>query len=148
MEIGFLLDQKETGVIDINGDASMTDCINLLNEKRVGVLLVVDEDNSIRGIISERDILRLALPLEGRWSAITVGEVMTPAQQLITAKRKDSVQKAMSLMTKYKIRHLPVVEKGKAIGIISIGDVVKTLLDLTIKENKEIKEYLFVSGRY
>ena len=148
MNIDFLLEQKGTGIVQIAPEASLSECINLLNEKRIGALLVVSEDGSVKGIISERDILKQTIPLADRWSEVKVETLMTPAERLVTAERTETIEKAMALMTERRVRHLPIIEKEKPVGIISIGDVVKGLLEKALKENKDIKEYLFVSGKY
>jgi CBS domain-containing protein len=112
-----------------------------MSEKNIGAILVV-EDNVLIGILSERDYAR-KIVLKAKSSKKTmVHEIMASA--VITVKPEDDLDYCMDLMYNKKIRHLPVLDKGNIIGIISIGDVVKSIIDL----QKETIHYLdsYISG--
>ena len=141
MDIQFLLRLKGNIVHDTKADARLGDCINKLVEKRIGALAVLDKSKKLAGIITERDVLNAMAARNGAIWDIPVSEVMTPAGRLITGQVNDSVESVMRRMTDNRIRHLPVVENGQVVGIVSIGDVVKGLLDQTLEENSQMKNY-------
>lgn len=120
-----LLDKKGSAVWYTTPEASVYDALLLLAEKNVGALLVL-QDGELVGIISERDYAR-KVALRGKVSVKTpVREIMT--EKVITISPQTTVEEAMSLMTDKHIRHLPVVEEGKLVGVISIGDLVKSII--------------------
>lgn len=129
-----LLSAKGDDVFSINPDATVLDAIKLMAEKQIGALLVMEGDKLV-GMISERDYARQVI-LKGRASNTTpVRDIMTP--RVIYAPAEQTVQKSLSIMTEKRIRHLPVMEDGKVIGVISLGDLVKTIIteqQLTIEE--------------
>jgi len=146
MSVSSVLKSKGNIVFKTAPDDSLNDCIALLNQERIGALLVVERDGKISGIISERDILRIAGTKPFKPTHILVKDVMTPVARLITATLDDSLQEIMERMTVNRIRHIPVMDGDKIAGMISIGDVVKTLLVLKEEENEHMKNY--ISGRH
>ena len=122
---GEILDAKGHDVWGIRSDQSVFDAIKMMADKGVGALLVID-DNRLAGIISERDYARKVI-LQNRSSSDTpVREIMT--RNVYTTTRDTSVSECMALMTEYHFRHLPVVENDEILGIITIGDLVKTII--------------------
>lgn len=123
--IGQLLDSKGHQVWSVNTETTVYDALRLMAEKGIGALLVM-RAGSIAGIVSERDYARKVI-LAGRSSrTTTVSEIMsTPVFHATPAQ---SVNDAMALMTEKRIRHLPVIDQGRVLGIISIGDLVKTII--------------------
>jgi len=120
-----LLDQKGREVFSIPPDATVYDAIKKMADKNVGSLVVLDEDQLI-GIITERHYARKVV-LEGRASPATpVRAIMETS--VIYAKPQQSVEECMAVMTDKKIRHLPVIENGRLIGLISIGDLVQAII--------------------
>jgi CBS domain-containing protein len=121
-----ILGTKGNAVWSIKPQASVYDAIAEMAERRVGALVVLDGD-ALVGIISERDYARKVV-LEGRSSKHTaVREIMTP--KVITARPSMAVEETMSLMTEHHIRHLPVMDSDRLVGMISIGDLVKSIID-------------------
>jgi CBS domain-containing protein len=117
-----ILDEKGAGVLEIDADASVLEAVQLMVEKNVGSLLVT-VGGEIEGIVTERDYLR-RVTLEGRTDADTrVGEIMSSPLVVVTP--ETSVDECMAVMTDRRIRHLPVVEDGGVVGLVSIGDLVK-----------------------
>jgi len=141
-----ILQKKGDVVFQIQPDKHLCDCIKLLNAKRIGALMVIDKDNNIHGIVSERDILRTAFDAKGQMCDMLVSDIMTPKAKLITATMEDKIEVIMESMTNNKIRHIPIMDNEKLLGIVSIGDIVKTLLDVAVTENKHMKDY--ISGGY
>lgn len=120
-----LLDKKGHDVISISPKASVLDAIKLLAEREIGAVVVVDADKMV-GILSERDYARQVI-LKGRSSESTkVEQIMTsPA---ISTEPSASIETCMSIMSEKKFRHLPVVENGQLLGIVSMGDIVRSII--------------------
>lgn len=136
-----LLDSKGRDVWSVAPAATVYDAIEMMANKSVGALLVLEDDN-LAGIVSERDYARKVI-LEGRSSRETpVGEIMTT--EVVTTRPDQTIEECMELMTAKHIRHLPVVEGNQVQGIVSIGDLVKTI----IEEQKRTIEHLghYISG--
>ena len=124
-KIKTLLEQKGHDVWQIGPEDSVYDAIHLMAEKEIGALMVTKEGN-LAGVISERDYARKII-LEGKSSeTTTVAEIMTA--QVVQAKSNDSIEDCMGLMTEHRNRHLPVVDGGKLVGVISIGDLVRYII--------------------
>lgn len=129
-----ILNQKGTKLHFVSPETKLIDVLQLMAEADIGSLLVL-EGESIAGIISERDFVRKIVEKGDCPLYRPVSEMMT--QNVITVKPADRIEQCMKLMTEKRIRHLPVVENKKPIGMISIGDVIKALLegkDFTIKQ--------------
>ena len=123
--VGTILAQKGSAVWSIAPNAMVYDAIQLMADKNVGALPVVDNGELV-GIISERDYTR-QVSLKGKSSKDTpVREIMT--QELVTAKSADTVSECMRVMTDSGIRHIPVTEGKKMIGLVSLGDLVKWII--------------------
>ncbi|MDC0358989.1 CBS domain-containing protein [Oligoflexia bacterium] len=146
MHITSLIKRKGHAIFHIGPNQTLKECIAMLNEKRVGALMVLEDNGDIKGIISERDIMHAARDFGEKMFTHAVKEVMTPAEKLIAAKEDDLLEAVMGMMSENRIRHLPIVEDGKVTCIISIGDVVKELYELALTENKDLKNY--ITGSY
>ena len=117
----------------------MLEAVQVLVSHNIGGL-VVAEGSHPTGILTERDILRLTARTPGELGSIQVGAVMT--RELITAKPEDRVPEMMDVMTQNKIRHLPVMEGERLIGIISIGDLVNACRVSAEEENSQLRHYI------
>lgn len=119
---------------------SVGEAARVLDQRRIGALVVVDDQRSLAGILSERDIVR-GLSRHGRAvMEMTVGQLMTA--DVLTCSPEDSIDSLMATMTSNRIRHLPVMENGRLAGIITIGDVVKARLDETTMQVDSLREYV------
>jgi CBS domain-containing protein len=121
-----LLRNKGYHVYSIGPDASVYEALTLMAEKDVGALLVLDNAGQLVGILSERDYAR-KIVLKGKTSRETpVREIMT--EKVVWVRPDQTIEECMALMTNKHIRHLPVMEEGRLLGVISIGDVVKDII--------------------
>ena len=139
MSIAAILEGKGEEVSSVDAAISVRDAVAILAEKRIGALPVT-RDGSVAGIISERDVI-YCLSLEG--AAVLdrqVAEVMTARVTVIAG--AVNVLAALSQMTKRRIRHLPVVEEGRLIGIVSIGDLVAYRIARIEREAEEMRSYI------
>ena len=116
---------KGPQVWSISPETTVIQALQLLSEKRIGALLVLDGDE-IAGVLSERDIVRRIAAEKTCELDQAVSEVMT--YDVVTISPEDDIEDCMSIMTEEHIRHLPAVEDGKLIGLVSIGDVVKAMI--------------------
>lgn len=133
--VGDILEVKGNDVWSIEPGASVYDAMKLMADKEVGALMVI-EGTMLAGIISERDYARKVI-LEGRSSRTTqVREIMT--SRVVYAQPEQNIEECMVLMTERRVRHLPVIDGGRLIGVISMGDLVKSI----ITEQKFIIEQL------
>jgi CBS domain-containing protein len=140
-----ILQNKGGEVWTTTPQSSVYDAIRLMGEKNIGALVVV-EDCAVIGVLSERDYSRKVV-LQGRTSRDTkVAEIVSsPA---ITVDNKDSIEKCMELMTSRRIRHLPVVEEGKLLGLVSIGDLVNWVMHSQRHTILQLQGYIAGAGEY
>ena len=138
MRISEILRSKRSDVVVISPDATIRSAIAVMTRELVGALVVVDNDQHLLGVVSERDIIQ-NLDLEGTDVMGTlVRRVMRTDGPVATL--EDSVLSVMEVMTAARARHVPIVKYGRAIGIVSIGDVVKSRLDETMQENSVLQD--------
>ncbi|GMR17492.1 MAG: CBS domain-containing protein [Gammaproteobacteria bacterium] len=134
-----LLESKGYDVLSIVPDASVLEAIKMMAEQGVGALVVMDGDN-LAGIVTERDYARKVI-LKNRSSDETpVRDIMSTA--VLTASIDDNVEHCMNVMTDKRVRHLPVSDGGKVIGMISIGDLVKALIADQKQEIEHLEQYI------
>ena len=134
-----LLDSKGRHIISVAPDCSVFDAIQVMADKTVGSLLVMDGEELL-GIVTERDYARKVI-LKGRSSeSTTVAEIMT--SEVMSTTSAQTVSDCMELMTKRRIRHLPVIEDNRVIGMISIGDLVQAIISDQQEEIEQLEQYI------
>ena len=137
--ISSLLNRK---VISINENDSVYDAIKVLSEQKIGALPVLNNQKKLSGMLSERDIIqKVSLNKTIDLSHTQVKSIMTT--KIITCNQDTESNVLMTIMTNNKIRHIPIIKQGSLIGIVSIGDVVKRLLEKFNLENAELKSWLY-----
>ena len=134
-----LLDGKGRDVVSVVPDSTVLEAIILMADKAIGSLMVM-VDNELLGIVTERDYARKVI-IKGRSSKTTrVSEIMTTG--VFTTSSTESVNDCMSLMTEKRIRHLPVLEGDRVIGMISIGDLVQAIISDQKEEIEQLENYI------
>jgi CBS domain-containing protein len=129
-------------VITVSPDASVRELLGLLAEHNVGALVVSSDGKRLEGIVSERDIVRRLHESDGLLEA-SVSSIMTV--EVRTCEREQRVNDLMQVMTEHRIRHLPVIEDDEIVGIISIGDVVKSRMSELEFERDQLDSYVHSS---
>jgi CBS domain-containing protein len=132
-----LKSKSDDGVVTIAPDESLSAVAKLLTARRIGAVVVSPDGKRVVGIVSERDIVREIAQKGVGCLADTLDAVMT--RDIVTCRRDDTADAVLGLMTQGRFRHLPVVEGGEMVGLISIGDVVKAQL-ATLEMEKEALE--------
>jgi len=140
MKVQDLLLTKGPEVITIRPEETLYDALTVLVHHQIGSLVVTSPLGKVVGIITERDLLRACVTHGERLKEVPVQEVMTT--HLIIGVPDDNVGYVMGIMTKNRIRHLPIIEGQRLEGLISIGDVVKAQLEETEFENRYLKDYI------
>jgi len=134
-----LLDHKGRTIHSIAPSAPVLEAIRLMADHRIGALLVMQGEELV-GIVSERDYARKVI-LMGRSSAETpVSQIMS--SPVLTVSARNSVQECMELMTRERVRHLPVLEAGKIVGVISIGDLVRAVMEEQQQTIEQLETYI------
>jgi CBS domain-containing protein len=140
MKVREILAVKGSQVHAIEVDRTVLDAVGLLVQHGIGALLVRDARGAVTGIISERDVLRVCRERSAELATIGVREVMT--RDLVVCVPDDDIDYAMGIVTKNRVRHLPVMEGDRVAGMISIGDLVKARLEAAEYENRYLREYI------
>jgi len=140
MTVKALLSRKGRDVVTIAPAATLSEAAKLLAERRIGAVVVTGADHRVAGILSERDIVR-ALGQRGA-SALDENVAAVMTRKVTTCNEADTVVAIMERMTTGKFRHVPVVDQGRLIGVISIGDVVKHRVEEIEGETNALREYI------
>ncbi len=139
MKVSDILKGKESNIYSVTGQVSVYDAIKVMGEKNIGALLIMEGDK-LTGILSERDYARKVV-LKGKSSRETpVKDIMT--ENVLTVTPEDSIEQCMAIMTEKHIRHLPVVEAGKMLGMVSIGDVVNGIIESQKETIAHLQSYI------
>ncbi|MFZ1906770.1 MAG: CBS domain-containing protein [Steroidobacteraceae bacterium] len=137
--VRMLLERKDRAIYSVEAQAPVLNAIRLMAEHGVGALLVM-KGAALEGIVSERDYARKVI-LRGRSSSDTpVGDIMT--SPVLTVSLDDTVQRCMQLMTDKRVRHLPVVDGGRVVGMVSIGDLVKAVIAEQQQQIEQLESYI------
>ena len=138
MTVARILADKGRTVFTVPPDRTIDEAIHLLAEKRIGALIVSDEAGAVIGILSERDVMRALAQDAGSAFDAPVSRYMTST--VVTCERSTTIEDVMTQMTNGRFRHLPVVEEGALIGVISIGDVVARRIAAVEAEHQAMRD--------
>ncbi|MEQ8282005.1 MAG: CBS domain-containing protein [Parvibaculum sp.] len=139
MNVATILKEKGSEVVTVGPDATLGHVATTLSERRIGAIVVM-QDRKVLGIVSERDVVKAIARIGAAALTTSVREAMT--SRIITCSLNDSIDELMDSMTAGRFRHLPVVEGGELVGIVSIGDVVKNRIAETVMETEALKLYI------
>jgi len=141
MQVRHILRGKGRDIITIASDATLSDAARLLADKKIGALVVKGSGGALAGIISERDLVR-AIAVRGA-AALDDSIAGHMTRELQTCVEADTVETVMEVMTRGRFRHVPVLDDGDRLcGMVSIGDVVKTRIDETVREAAALRDYI------
>jgi CBS domain-containing protein len=140
MKVSHILQEKGRDVVTVAATVTIAEATKLLAAKRIGAVIVRDGGGAVGGILSERDIVRALAKSGADCLSHKVADYMT--RDVVTCSEADSVDDLMEQMTRGRFRHLPVVEDRQLIGIVSIGDVVKTRIAETVFEAESLRAYI------
>jgi CBS domain-containing protein len=143
MTVSIILADKGREVVTIDPTASLAEAVRLLAEKRIGAALILGADQRIAGIISERDVVR---SLAARGAAALEEPVnRTMTRKVETCNESEPVANIMERMTAGKFRHMPVVDQGRLVGVVSIGDIVKHRVHEMERESVAMRDYIMTA---
>ncbi|MCC5067413.1 CBS domain-containing protein [Xanthomonas campestris] len=134
-----LLGMKQVEVFSVAADAAVIEAIRLMADKSIGAVLVMEGERLV-GIVSERDYARKVVLRDRSSSSTSVAEIMSHA--VVTVSPADLVEHCMQLMTDGRFRHLPVVDNGRVQGVISIGDLVKAVIEAQQQDIDQLQRYI------
>ena len=140
MLVSQILKQKGDMVFTASPTDSVAAVAALLQSRRVGAMVVLDQDRDVAGIVSERDIVRIVAERGAEGLPQPIAECMT--RDVVFADPSETVDQLLERMTDRRIRHLPVCQEGRLIGIVSIGDLVKSKIAETVAEAENLKAYI------
>jgi CBS domain-containing protein len=145
MQVRHILGLKGREIVSIAAEAKLSDAVGLLARRRIGALVVRGPGGELQGIFSERDIVRAISHESAQALSRPVSHFMT--REVATCAETDSIDELMEMMTQGRFRHVPVVDGDrKLIGIVSIGDVVKSRIEETVREAESLREYISAAG--
>lgn len=141
MKIKVIIDKKGSEIYSIPPDATLGTMAEEMNQRRIGSLLVLDDDQNMLGIVTERDFLRNVTRLHDKWEDVLVSDVMT--SKLITTTMDETLDQVMEKMSNNHIRHIPVLtDDGKVAGLLSVVDIIRALHEETAYQNSLLKRYI------
>ena len=139
MNVATILKQKGRSVFTTTTDKSLLDIAKLLAQHRIGCIVIVGDDDKISGIVSERDLMRAISQCGAQVLKEPVSNFMT--KTVVTAREADTIDRLMSEMTARRFRHMPVVERDRLVGLVSIGDLVTIQIAEIEMETAATREY-------
>ena len=143
MTVASILKTKGTNVVTVQGGSRVIEAVRLLSEHRIGAAIVVSADKGVAGIFSERDLAKAVAEHGASALDRPVRDLMTT--NVRSCRPSDSIEHVMTMMTEGRFRHLPVIEQGKLLGIVSIGDVVKRRIDAAEMDVEALRQYIAAS---
>ncbi len=135
-----LLESKPKEIVSAAPDTSVEEAMDVLIQKNIGCLPVLDDEGELVGIVSDKDIFRKIHETRGEYHALKVADVMST--NLIVGLPEDDITYIAGIMRKNWIRHVPIVEEGEVIGLVSLRDILKTTSKTTDLENRYLKMYM------
>jgi CBS domain-containing protein len=144
MTVSHILKSKGADVISVKPDNVLSAVIDVLSSRKIGAVLVLHGDGMVAGVLSERDVVRAVAKHGAGALDMPVSDFMT--SEVVSAGPGDSIGRVMEKMTHGRFRHLPILDGGRLVGIISIGDVVKMRIDQAEHEAQALRDYVTQAG--
>jgi len=146
-ELRELFDVRKHVIHKVTGDTSIKNAVDILNIHHIGALIVVDDQDEVIGIFSERDVMKKLASTNELVGHLQVKEIMTPKENLISIEGDETIGEIMGVMTEKGVRHLPIIDKDGALhGLISMRDIFRMLLRDARKDVNDLTNY--VTGKY
>lgn len=140
MKVHELLQLKSRTVYTLSSDQTVDDAINLMTDKKAGALMITEADNPV-GIFAERDVFRAHIrDKTAAFTDIQLKDAMTP--KLLVAKTEDEISSVMSIMIQADIKHMPVIEKNKIVGMLTLADLIEHQINMLTEELHHLREYI------
>ena len=140
ISLSFILNEKSSSVYYVDASATVAESVGLMNRERIGSVMVIKNGQYV-GIFTERDVLNRVISAKLNVEKTRVEKVMT--SNFISVQENSTLRQTMHIMTNKRVRHLPVFEEEKLVGMISIGDVTRKLLEINQNEAASLRQYLF-----
>ena len=140
ISISFILNEKSSSVYYVDASATVAESVGLMNREKIGSVMVIKNGQYV-GIFTERDVLNRVISAKLNPEKTRVEKVMT--SDFVSVQENSTLRETMHIMTNKRVRHLPVFEEEKLVGMISIGDVTRKLLEINQTEAASLRQYLF-----
>ncbi len=140
ISISFILNEKSSSVYYVDASATVAESVGLMNREKIGSVMVIKNGQYV-GIFTERDVLNRVISAKLNPEKTRVEKVMT--SDFVSVQENSTLRETMHIMTNKRVRHLPVFEEEKLVGMISIGDVTRKLLEINQNEAASLRQYLF-----
>ena len=140
ISISFILNEKSSSVYYVDASATVAEAVGLMNREKIGSVMVIKNGQYV-GIFTERDVLNRVISAKLNPEKTRVEKVMT--SDFVSVQENSTLRETMHIMTNKRVRHLPVFEEEKLVGMISIGDVTRKLLEINQNEAASLRQYLF-----
>ena len=140
ISLSFILNEKSSSVYYVDASATVAESVGLMNREKIGSVMVIKNGQYV-GIFTERDVLNRVISAKLNPEKTRVEKVMT--SDFISVQENSTLRETMHIMTNKRVRHLPVFEEEKLVGMISIGDVTRKLLEINQNEAASLRQYLF-----
>lgn len=140
ISLSFILNEKSSSVYYVDASATVAESVGLMNREKIGSVMVIKNGQYV-GIFTERDVLNRVISAKLNAEKTRVEKVMT--SDFVSVQENSTLRETMHIMTNKRVRHLPVFEEEKLVGMISIGDVTRKLLEINQNEAASLRQYLF-----
>ena len=142
MKITDILNQRGQTVFTVKVDSPVIDAVTIMDKNKVGAVIVLDKKDNVAGILSERDVLYKCYNSGVELKNQTVDKLMTGVEDILIGKIDSTPHDLMNVMLYRRIRHLPIIEKEKIIGLLSVEDIMKMMLDSYENESHQLRKYI------
>lgn len=144
MTIASVLREKGNTIVSVQPETPVMELVAMIASRRIGAVLVLDDNAELAGIVSERDVVKALASQGPAMATLCAADIMTRTVTTVTP--KTTINEAMELMDRGYFRHLPVLDQGKLLGIISVRDVVRARIEHHVEETADLRSYIHGRG--